>query len=126
MTERLVRPGSRHKLGAWLPLLVVAWGCASWPAFGRPATHKVLIDGTAYVPRTLAVRRGDIVVWVNHDPFPHTVTASAGGFDSKTIAPGKSWKYTARKAGVFPYTCTLHPAMTGTLSVGSDAKARGE
>ncbi|KAI3601692.1 hypothetical protein D8I24_3477 [Cupriavidus necator H850] len=105
---------------------MVAGSCASWPALGRPATHTVLMDGTAYVPRTLAVRRGDVVVWVNKDPFPHTVTASGGGFDSKAIAPGKSWTYTARKTGVFPYTCTLHPTMTGTLSVGANAKASGE
>ncbi|NUO85565.1 MAG: cupredoxin family copper-binding protein [Cupriavidus sp.] len=109
-----------------MPLLVVAWGCASWPACGRPALHQVVMEGTAYVPQTLSVRPGDVVVWVNRDPFPHTVTASAGGFDSNTVAPGKSWRYTARKAGVFPYRCTLHPTMTGTLSVRSDATAGGK
>ncbi|WP_432262734.1 plastocyanin/azurin family copper-binding protein [Cupriavidus sp. TMH.W2] len=116
----------RHRLTVWIPLLMAAGVCASWPAFGRPAIHTVLMEGTAFVPWTLAVRRGDVVVWVNKDPFPHTVTASGDGFDSKAIAPGKSWRYAARKTGVFPYTCTLHPTMTGTLSVGPDAKASGE
>lgn len=45
VTRRLVRSGSRHPLRTWLPQLAVAWGCASWPTFGRPATHQVLIGG---------------------------------------------------------------------------------
>ncbi|RDK05894.1 hypothetical protein DN412_34390 [Cupriavidus lacunae] len=58
-----------------------------------------------------------MVVWVNKDPFPHTVTAQSGGFDSKGIAPGNSWKYISRRTGIFPYTCTFHPTMKATLSV---------
>ena len=33
------------------------------------------------------------------------------------IAPGKSWKWTASKAGVYDYVCTLHPTMKGTITV---------
>jgi len=46
----------------------------------------------------------------------HTATAK-GGFDSQTIAGGKSWKWTPRKAGEYAYLCTLHPNMTGTVKV---------
>jgi plastocyanin len=83
----------------------------------RPVVHTVVIEGTRFEPQVLTVRAGDTVVWINKDPFPHTVTAQAGGFDSKSIAPDKSWKYTPGKAGVFPYVCTLHPTMTATLRV---------
>ena len=65
-------------------------------------THEVVIQGLLYVPETLTVRPGDVVVWVNKDPFPHTVTA-AGAFDSGSIATGKSWRFTAKKAGTYPY-----------------------
>jgi plastocyanin len=85
-------------------------------AAGNAATHTVVIDGVKYEPATLAVKRGDTVVWINKDPFPHTVTAP-GAFDSHAIAAGKSWKYTARKSGEFAYVCTLHPNMSGTLKV---------
>ena len=64
----------------------------------------------------MTVKAGDTVVWVNKDPFPHTATAQ-GVFDSKYIAAGKSWRFKARKAGEFPYICTLHPTMKGTLVV---------
>jgi len=82
----------------------------------RPVTHTVVMDGVKYTPEALTVKRGDTVVWVNKDPFPHTVTAQ-GAFDSREIAAGKSWRWTARKAGDYAYTCTLHPNMNGTLKV---------
>jgi len=85
-------------------------------AAGKRVIHTVVIEGTNYVPATLTVKRGDTVVWINKDPFPHTVTAK-GVFDSHDIAAGRSWKYTARKAGEFAYICTLHPTMKATLKV---------
>jgi plastocyanin len=85
-------------------------------AAAQPVSHIVVIDGVKYEPEALTVKRGDTVVWVNKDPFPHTVTA-AGVFDSHNIAVGASWKYVARKAGDYAYTCTFHPNMKGTLKV---------
>ena len=82
----------------------------------KPATHSIVIDGLKYVPETLTVKRGDTVVWINKDPFPHTVTAK-GGFDSHEIAAGRSWKWTPRKAGDYAYICALHPNMTASLKV---------
>jgi len=76
----------------------------------------VTIDGSSYGPSPITVRKGDTVRWVNKDPFPHTVTA-AGKFDSKSIAANGKWSYRATKAGEFPYICTLHPNMKGTLKV---------
>ena len=102
--------------------LAVACACGSLfagaEAFGaeKPATHTVIIDGVKYEPEVVTVKRGETVVWINKDPFPHTVTAK-GGFDSHDIAAGKSWKYTARKSGEYAYICTLHPNMKGMLRV---------
>jgi plastocyanin len=83
---------------------------------GPAKEHAVTIDGVKYEPAAITVSRGDTVVWVNKDPFPHTVTAR-GAFDSHEIAAGKSWKFMPRKAGTFEYVCTLHPTMKGTLTV---------
>ena len=85
-------------------------------AAGRPVTHTVVIDGLKFQPESLKVRRGDTVVWVNKDPFPHTATA-AGVFDSHNIAAGHSWKYSATKKGEFTYVCTLHSTMRAILRV---------
>jgi len=82
------------------------------------ATPKtVAIDGTTYQPSTLTVKVGDVVTWQNKDPFPHSVTSKDAGFDSQSIAAGKSWNYKATKRGEFNYTCTLHPTMKATLRV---------
>jgi plastocyanin len=86
------------------------------PAAPKPAAHAVVIDGTRFEPASLTVQRGDVVVWVNRDPFPHTATA-AGAFDSGSIAAGKSWRFAARASGTFEYLCTFHPNMKGTLVV---------
>jgi plastocyanin len=81
------------------------------------ATHTVAIDGVTFVPATLVIKAGDTVVWVNKDPFPHTVASQTGGFESPAIESGQSWRYTPTKPGVFPYLCTLHPTMHATLRV---------
>ena len=113
----------QHGRGWAYPLavaLVCAWTLlhtgAGAIAAGKRVIHTVVIEGTNYAPATLTVKRGDTVVWINKDPFPHTVTAK-GVFDSHDIAAGRSWKYTARKAGEFAYICTLHPTMKATLKV---------
>jgi plastocyanin len=77
----------------------------------------VAIDGTTYQPSTLTVKVGESVTWQNKDPFPHTVTSKDAGFDSQSIAAGKSWNYKATKRGEFTYICSLHPTMKATLRV---------
>ena len=99
----------------WACGVVCAGGVGVAAATG-PSSHAVAIDGVSFKPEALTVQRGDTVVWVNKDPFPHTVTAS-GSFDSHSIAAGASWKFVARKAGDYSYICTLHPNMNGTLRV---------
>jgi plastocyanin len=102
----------------------IALGCV-WGALAagvgaiaadKPATHTVVIEGLKFVPEMLTVKRGDTVVWINKDPYPHTATAK-GVFDSGAIAEGRSWKYTAQEPGEHPYLCTFHPNMKGLLRV---------
>jgi plastocyanin len=86
-------------------------------ATGTAATHTVTIEGSTFDPSSLTVAAGDTIVWLNKDPFPHTATSNDGTVNSQSIAAGQSWNYTASKRGSFPYTCTFHPAMKGTLRV---------
>jgi plastocyanin len=84
----------------------------------KPTTHTVTIEGMKFEPEALSVTTGDTVVWVNRDLVAHTATSSDTGiFDSKLIAPDKSWKLTVRKKGEFAYICTYHPTMNATLHV---------
>ena len=102
--------------------LVAALGlpsCGSGPDAAvapPPTTHTITLEAVAFKPADLTLKPGDIVVWVNKDPFPHTATAK-DVFDSKEIAADKRWSFTATKTGEFPYTCTYHPTMKGVLRV---------
>jgi plastocyanin len=106
---------------SWLTVIVFlaiaghAGPRATTPA--RPARHVVTIEGTSFQPESLRVKSGDVVVWVNKDPFPHTATSKAGGFDSREIGPDKTWSLETSKKGAFAYVCTLHPTMKGVLRV---------
>lgn len=103
----------RLSLGLLLALALPGAARAAAPA----VVHTVVIDGMLFAPAELTVNAGDTVVWKNKDPFRHAATSSGKGFDSKEITAGRSWKFVASKRGAFPYLCTLHRTMTGTLTV---------
>jgi plastocyanin len=99
-----------------LVLCAVGFRVDAEAAARKPVTHTVTIDGARFSPADLILNVGDSVVWVNKDILAHTATTSTPGFDSKVIQPGKSWRYTVRRKGEFPYTCVFHP-MNGILRV---------
>jgi plastocyanin len=97
---------------------VLAGGVVSaGPPAAPPATHTVTIEAMRFQPESLAVHVGDQVIWINRDPFPHTVVSAAGRFRSPEIAPGQSWRHAVTRTGVLPYGCTLHPTMKAALRV---------
>lgn len=83
------------------------------------ATTTVSIKDMAFSPADIAVKVGDTVTWTNNDSVAHTVTEtdSQTGPKSQNIEPGKSFVYTFDKAGTYKYDCSIHPSMTGTVTV---------
>ena|SRR5690349_16341381 len=82
-----------------------------------PAGASVLTT-TAYSPGTVTIKVGDSVNWVNNDNVAHTSTSNNGTtFNSGLINPGASFRSTFNTAGSFPYHCTIHPGMVGTVTV---------
>jgi plastocyanin len=75
-------------------------------------------DGWTFTPARLAVHVGTTVVWVNTGRAPHSATADDGSrFDSSTLYPQATFRFTPQHAGAIAYHCTLHPWMQGTLVV---------
>ena len=71
-------------------------------------------DFTFTVPAS--VSPGATVTVHNMDGLAHTVTADDGGFDSP--APAGNSTFTApTKPGSYPFHCSIHPEMHGTLVV---------
>jgi plastocyanin len=94
----------------------IAGGADAKPA-AQGAVHTVVIENLQFSPAELQVHRGDRIVWVNKDLFPHTATATSHAFDSGSIAANASWTYVASKAGEYAYGCTFHPTMKAILKV---------
>jgi len=67
----------------------------------------------------LTVAPGAVVTVTNMDSAGHTVTAEQGGaFDVDVRGSGGTATFTAPSApGSYPYYCTYHPNMRGTLIV---------
>jgi plastocyanin len=83
-----------------------------------PAPARVTIQGLKLSPETIEITKGQTVEWDNQDLTPHTVTSESGGeLNSGSIEADASWSHTFAHAGTFPYYCTFHPEMKGTIVV---------
>jgi plastocyanin len=71
----------------------------------------------AFMPDDLDITVGTTVTWTNSDSVAHTSTSNGSGWDSGTIAPGRGFSFTFQTAGTFPYHCTIHPGMVGSVVV---------
>ena len=97
---------------------------ATGPAITIPA-GAATPGNPPYVPTELSVKKGETVTVVNNDNAPHTATSGNGpedagqAFDTSLIMAGASGTIdtTAIEAGEYPYHCTVHPFMKGTLTV---------
>jgi len=88
---------------------------ATAPSESATTAPTVVEQGLAFEPATLEVKVGDTVTFKNEDSAPHIV--SIDGTELGNQDPGASVTWTAAAAGTFPYTCTIHPSMTGEIVV---------
>jgi plastocyanin len=111
-------------------LLFLCSGCGSsyssptnptTPSTGGNGTAVSIVHGastlttTAFAPSPVTVAVGGSVTWTNNDNTSHTSTGSS--WNSGAIAPGASYTMTFPAAGTFTYHCTIHPGMTGIVTV---------
>jgi plastocyanin len=90
----------------------------STAAAAKSGGTAVSAQDNSFSPGTLKVHVGDTVTFTNDGGVDHTVTATSGAkFDSGSLAPGATFKFTAEKAGTVSYVCTFHPGMQGTIEV---------
>lgn len=71
----------------------------------------------SFSPNPVDVKVGETVTWINDDSGRHTVTSKNGVFDSGMMGKGQSFSFTFDKAGEYPYFCSPHPNMVGTVVV---------
>jgi plastocyanin len=126
-------PEPTHPVFCLLCILLVigagmAAGCSSGPASPAPAgtaapaggENTILIENFAFSPSALTVKSGTVVTWLNRDGTSHTVVsdpASPEAFSSDPLPNNASFSFTFTRPGTYPFHCSIHPSMKGTIVV---------
>ena len=98
-------------------------GCGGATTGGNTATSaagnaaQVIMTNRSYDPQQVTIKVGDTVIWVNQDAPKHDVVADNGEFKSDLFDKGDTFSFTFTKAGTYPYHCSIHPGMVGTVVV---------
>ncbi len=83
----------------------------------RQNAKIVTMRNIEYDKNIINVKVGETVTWVNEDAVSHTATADDGSFNTQLLAQGEKASVTFTKKGSYPYHCTVHPNMRGTVVV---------
>jgi plastocyanin len=89
---------------------------------GTAADVMITINGMdgslSFSPGNASVKAGQTVAWKNADSITHAIAQDGGGFSTSSIGPGAtSAPITVSTTGNMPYHCSIHPTMTGALTV---------
>jgi plastocyanin len=101
-------------------LALAATGCASPGSAGPPPSVEgpaVAVRDYQFEPTSLTVEAGTTVTWVWEGRAPHDVVGQ--GFESKAQSSG-TFRHRFEQPGTYPYECTIHPGMEGSIVVGDD------
>jgi cytochrome c oxidase subunit II len=116
--------GSTNDTSASAPSASTATTAAATLAIPQGAS----VQGNEYYdPAELSIKAGDTIAVDNQDTTPHTVTNGKDAtdpnmgklFDTSIINAGDSADVVTAdlKPGEYPYFCSVHPYMTGSLTV---------
>lgn len=109
------------RLLLWVAVLALAaTACASMGSAEPPPSVEgptVAVRDYRFQPASLAIEAGATVTWVWEGRAPHDVVGQ--GFESKAQSSG-TFRHTFEQPGTYPYECTIHPGMEGTIVVEGD------
>ena len=78
----------------------------------------IVIKNFAFTPDSLSVTPGATVTVENEDGVTHTLTSNSGAFSTGDLSAHATTHFKApAKPGTYPYRCSVHQFMTGTLVV---------
>ena len=87
-----------------------------WAGAGR-RKRPDFIESSGFEPANLNIPTGTTVTWTNHDGMAHTVFNTDKVFISEMLDTGEKYSFVFHKAGTYPYHCSIHSKMTGTINV---------
>lgn len=89
---------------------------SSRPVLASNITN-VSIGDFFFSPAAVTINVNDQVRWTWIGSVGHTTTSNSGLWDSGVRGNGATFINTFSTAGSFPYHCTVHPFMMGTITV---------
>ena len=84
-----------------------------------PGLTVVTLNASTFSPATVTIDVGETIRWVNGQAIAHTITPDDHSeWTSQTVsANGETFEHRFQTAGSYPYLCTFHAGMTGTVNV---------
>jgi plastocyanin len=95
-------------------------GCLNTSKPTEGASPDVRIDRCQFWSGVLRVPVGTVVKWTNDDVYPHVISGINWGRMDPMLTGG-TFSHTFTEAGIYPYTCTMHPGMSAVVFVGDVA-----
>ena len=86
---------------------------------GSGSANTVVMKDIKFVPEQITVKAGTAITWTNEDSAPHDVVNAEDGQEPKSdlFGKGETYEFTPSEPGTIEYLCTVHPGMTGTITV---------
>jgi plastocyanin len=77
----------------------------------------VSIKDFEFTPAAITAKVGDVITFSNTGFEPHNATLDAGGCGTATLQTDQTDGLTFAAAGTYPFHCTVHTQMHGTITV---------
>jgi plastocyanin len=116
MIKATKSPNLVQLLRCALYVLAICLLSCSPQAFGTSANINII--NFAFTPNNVSINVNESVTWT-WVGSPHTTTSDTGLWDSGVFGTGHTFTRTFTSAGSFPFHCTVHPFMIGTINVQS-------
>jgi len=96
----------------------VAATCEDVTDGAAATTIEASAAGFEWAPADITAKVGDVITWQNSDNAPHRVATNDGScrMDSN-MNRGDSRSLQFTTPGEYAYRCTVHPAMTGVITI---------
>lgn len=78
----------------------------------------ISIKDFAFSPTNKRISKNTKVIWTNNDNASHTIMSyDKNGPKSQLLDKNAKYGFIFTKVGTFAYYCSVHPTMTGTITV---------
>lgn len=126
MTRRTLVPAISFLVMLLVPAAPALAGGGCHMGVTQGIGDTVEMVDACFTPTNLKVEPGDTVTFVNTDDFVHNVAANQWGH-FEDLFQGDAFTATFAEEGVYPYACSYHPGMSGSIVVGDgDGAGSGE